>query len=113
MVALLAEGQMEQAEQVLQSVSRAELPVLSCWTMLVSALFKKGWAVRSSKSSLRCSCKHLVLTERPEYPARVSDATSRLDLHPGSILLLRSLHLLLVKEANPSLALLVNIEPQA
>ncbi len=42
MVALLAEGQMEQAEQVLQSVSRAQLPVLPCWTMLVSALFKRG-----------------------------------------------------------------------
>ncbi|KAK9868952.1 hypothetical protein WJX84_008719 [Apatococcus fuscideae] len=42
MVALLAEGEMEQAEQVLQSVSRAQLPVFSCWTMLVSGLFKRG-----------------------------------------------------------------------
>lgn len=42
MVALLEEGNMTKAEQVLQSVSRTQVPVFPCWSLLVSGLFKQG-----------------------------------------------------------------------
>ena len=53
MVAMLAEGNITKAEQVLQSVSRTNVPVFPCWSLLVSGLFKQGYV--KGTALLTCS----------------------------------------------------------